>query len=243
MPATGWTTSSSRSSDVGALARTFAAAPAVPESASSPALTAVAVVVAAWLLAARALLVSALVAPASVRARRFWSSCWPPGGCRLPVRCGRRPRAPARRTGDRIPLPGRRCVARGVAPRSGESFVPLGGRALRSAVVLGGRRMCRCPQSTGLAAAGAPLACPLTFLDRGDQFVLTHTRRPLDAGLIGQRAQFGQHHGGQGAARPRRRSWRRECLWSRHSTAALLSVLSPAVNEVRISHGFPFFPR
>ena len=44
-----------------------------------------------------------------------------------------------------------------------------------------------------------PLAA---FPDRGDQFVLTHPRGALDAGPIGQCAQFGQHHGGQRTVRP-----------------------------------------
>ena len=75
---------------------------------------------------------------------------------------------------------------------------PLGGRRFRLGAAVGFGRFAGGSALTGCGGGRAVGLSP-GFLNRGDEFVLAHARRPLDAGSIGQRAQFGQHHGGQGA--------------------------------------------
>ena len=86
-------------------------------------------------------------------------------------------------------------------PELAESLCsPLGGRCFGA--WRGGRiRWTSLCSRSGAAGGRRAVGLSPGFLDRGDQFVLAHARRPLDAGSIGQRAQFGQHHGGQ-RARP-----------------------------------------
>ena len=217
MPATGWTTSSSRSSvspppsPVRSPRRRDVA---VAEAAASAALTALAVVV-------------LLIRPPR--------PCWPPEPCWSPLWSP--PRVRSALVGPGVLLAvghggcqscRRACVLVGPwrstrasrdAPRRSrrcalgrleldESCLVALGRAAASE--LGAGRRIRVDLASFCARRSVPvggravgLSCPLAFLNRGDEFVLAHARRPLDAGSISQRAQFGQHHGGQRARRAR----------------------------------------
>ena len=198
----------------------FAATPAVTEPAATPALTAFAVVVGAVVAApvsgrpgsppllgwsppcrrcrccrlcfgaCRPCVLSVSSALFSVWARRWPCvlACLPPP-VRRPRERRRGARGAAGRPARRLGVLGRgtRCVSTGAPDRR---VRPGRWRRLGVPAAAGGR----C--AVGLAAA---------LTDGGDQFALAHPGRALDADLLGQRAQFGQHHGRQRAAAVARR--------------------------------------
>ena len=234
MPATGWTTSSSRSSvslpPPPPSPRALAAAPAVAEPAAAPALTA-----ARRRRRRRSLLALLFRAAAGRPARSLFRSSavrWLRSrrcvvGCRRVLGCRRSSlrscaavgcsgcwsalsAAPSRRPGRRRSVQACRVGAR--ALRCGRSRLgsllgaagrragvaaagPVGGRGVAGGLPSAGRL----PARVGARGVGGRWPVAAAFPDRGDQFALTHTGGALDADLIGQRAQFGQHHGRQRA--------------------------------------------
>ena len=108
----------------------------------------------------------------------------------------------------RVPLTGRarcRCEAPRRSRRAGPAARPAWVGALlgrRSRGLLGGASDTACRRGVGGVAVGRHhgsaaigLAPPLT--DGGDEFALAHPGHTLDADLAGERPQFRQHHGGQ----------------------------------------------
>ena len=124
----------------------------------------------------------------------------------------------------------------------------LGGRLLDRLL---GRRLL----GSVVAAGGGPIAAiaaVLVLLDGGDQIALAHTGGSLDANAVGQGTKLGQDHRGEragragvptgsglrGGVRPRIR--RRFCG---HGGRLRLGGAFCSRDQVRIGHGFPFFPR
>ena len=228
-----------------------------------------------WLLL-RVLVALLVGIVAAVVGCRRWSrflscrSCWLSLLVRWPslARPGRRPawavcsplRAGARLAGGAAAL----TSLLGRARRRRQAVARVGvGRVAVSAAC-----RCRRPALAGAAVVGrrrAAVGLASALADRGDQLALAHTGGALDADLVGQGAQLGQHHGRQrttsatsaGAAGAQRPPWarppRRASRWSRQASremsfcghgARQLALFGAVASrdEVRISHGFPFFP-